>query len=104
MRGYLGPRPNGGATAILDVRGHRQGSPHPPARKSTPGEPLVVLGARRIPTYALRVMRETLQTLVGELTGGEVTLVAFLFVTIVAFSWLPRLGEVVGGWFDRGSE
>ncbi|MBM4358058.1 MAG: hypothetical protein FJ096_08095 [Deltaproteobacteria bacterium] len=46
-------------------------------------------------------MRDWLQQFLGDATGNELTLVAAIFVTIVAFSWAPRLGRTVGGWFDR---
>jgi hypothetical protein len=46
-------------------------------------------------------MREWMEQVLGEVSRGEVLLVAAVFVTILAFTWAPRVGATVGSWFDR---
>jgi hypothetical protein len=47
------------------------------------------------------LVRDWFQQILGDATASELTLVAAVFVTILAFSWAPRIGSTVGGWFDR---
>ena len=46
-------------------------------------------------------MWDLLRTVFGEATFDEAALVAVLFVCIVIHAQVPRLGETIGGWFDR---
>jgi hypothetical protein len=41
-----------------------------------------------------------LRAILGDVTAGEAGLVAVLFTLIMLFSWAPRIGQTVGGWFD----
>ena len=45
-------------------------------------------------------MSTWLQSILGSVTVSEIALVGLLFGSILLFSWAPRLGEAVGGWFD----
>jgi hypothetical protein len=44
---------------------------------------------------------EWVRALLGDVTTGEVALVGVIFGVIVLFSWAPRIGEAIGGLFDR---
>ena len=37
-------------------------------------------------------------------TPRELALVAFLVVLVVIHSIVPRIGEAIGGWFERGDK
>jgi len=41
-----------------------------------------------------------LRSVLGETTTGEVVLAAVLFICVLGFSWMPRIGEAVGALFD----
>ncbi len=45
-------------------------------------------------------MWDWLRSVLGETTTGEVVLAAVLFVCVLGFSWIPRIGEAIGAFFD----
>lgn len=52
-------------------------------------------------SYAAGVVREWMVQLLGDVSRGEVLVVGAVFLTILAFTWIPRAGATMGGWFDR---
>ncbi len=49
-------------------------------------------------------MPEWLHSILGNVTGGELALVGVLFLSIMLFTWAPRIGETLGGWLDSDDD
>jgi hypothetical protein len=45
-----------------------------------------------------------IQQVLGNVTRGELALVAVLSITILMFSWAPKIGEALGGLADPDDE
>ncbi len=41
-----------------------------------------------------------LRTVLGEATTNEIALVGLFFVLVLGFTWAPRIGDALGGWFE----
>ncbi len=46
-------------------------------------------------------MWDFVRTLFGAVTGNELLLVGLFFACVLLFSGAPRIGEAIGGWFER---
>lgn len=46
-------------------------------------------------------MWDFVRTLFGAVTMNELLLVGLIFTCVLLFSGAPRIGEAIGGWFER---
>jgi hypothetical protein len=43
-------------------------------------------------------------TLLGEVTANELALVAIIFFCVLAYTWAPKAGELIGEMFDQDGD